>query len=109
MHYVIQNVILGMDKQVEICNRLFQWDEAKDKLNQQKHGISFTTAANVFGDVNALEFYDQLHSSDEDRYIILGVVNKVLFVVYTERNDSIRIISARVATAKERVLYYGNS
>ncbi len=58
-----------------------------------------------------LEFYDDVHSIDEDRYITIGKVENVLFVVFTERNDgdSIRLISARLATAKERRLYYGDA
>ena len=50
--------------------------------------------------------YDFEHSVDEDRYIAIGKVAEVLFVVFTERKERIRIISARLATEKERVLYY---
>ena len=89
---------------------LFEWDDQKDNLNKQKHGLSFTTAAHVFFDEDRLEFYDAAHSVDEDRFITIGKVSEVLFVVFTEREspESIRLISARVATAKERRLYYGD-
>lgn len=89
-----------------IDGRLVEWDDNKNSINKRKHGISFETAALVFGDVNSVEFYDEKHSIDEERYIILGLVNKVLFVVFTDRQDATRIISARVATAAERKIYY---
>lgn len=50
--------------------------------------------------------YDFEHSTDEDRYIVIGKVKEILFVVYTERKDMIRIISARIAEPEERRLYY---
>ena len=84
----------------------FQWDENKNLINQKKHGISFQTASRVFEDENRIEIYDDMHSFNEDRYNTIGVVNDVLFVVYTERKDNIRIISARLATREERRLYY---
>ena len=86
----------------------FEWDKEKAKLNLQKHGIQFETAAKVFLDKNRIEIFDQTHSIEEDRYITIGLAGDVLFVVYTERNPKIRLISARLATAKERKLYYGN-
>lgn len=91
-----------------INNRPMEWDDDKEKINIQKHGLSFTTAAKVFDDVNRLEYYDRKHSIDEERYIVLGLVHKVLFVVYTDRQDATRIISARKATPAERRIYYGN-
>jgi len=87
----------------------FEWDEEKNALNQKKHGISFETASLVFNDKAAVEIYDEAHSIQEDRYIIIGRVGRVLFVVFTERGDAIRLISARVATGEERRIYYGNS
>lgn len=84
----------------------FEWDEDKNLTNIKKHGISFDVAKFVFNDDNAIEIYDELHSIDEDRYIIIGIVNEVLYVVYTVRNERIRIISARVANETERRLYY---
>ncbi len=84
----------------------FEWDEDKNLSNIIKHGISFDVAKFVFNDDNAIEIYDELHSVDEDRYIIIGIVNKVLYVVYTVRNERIRLISARIANETERRLYY---
>lgn len=88
--------------------RLFEWDDEKNKSNIKKHKISFETAAYIFSDEYRLEFYDEIHSTDEDRYIVIGMVNDILCVVYTERGDATRIISARRATARERGLYYGD-
>lgn len=87
----------------------FEWDENKNRLNINKHGISFQLAAQVFLDENRLEFEDTLHSSrDEPRSIAIGRVHKILFVVYTERYENIRLISARRATKAEEELYYDN-
>ena len=84
----------------------FEWDEEKNQINQKKHKISFETAAYVFEDENYIEMYDFEHSIEEDRYIAIGCVGDVLFVVFTERKDNIRLISARLATETERRLYY---
>ncbi len=84
----------------------FEWDEDKNQLNFQKHGIDFETAILVFNDLQRIEIYDVEHSIDEDRYNTIGMVNDVLFVVYTERKDNIRLISARLATNTERSIYY---
>lgn len=86
----------------------FEWDEEKAKTNLNKHGVSFETAAKVFFDQNRIEIYDEAHShGDEDRFITIGMAGEVLFVVYIERQPNIRLISARLATARERRLYYG--
>lgn len=85
----------------------FEWDEEKEQLNIKKHGISFATAAKVFGDIDRIEIYDEVHSIDEDRYITIGWAEDVLFVVYTERSPRIRLISARIATVEERRMYDG--
>lgn len=79
----------------------FEWDEEKNIINKKKHNISFETAAHVFDDPECIEMYDFEHSTNEDRYIALGVVGDVLFVVYTERKEAIRLISARLATNAE--------
>lgn len=84
----------------------FEWDEEKNIINKKKHNISFETAAHVFDDPECIEMYDFEHSTNEDRYIALGVVGDVLFVVYTERKEAIRLISARLATNAERRIYY---
>lgn len=85
----------------------FEWDEEKERSNVKKHHIDFDTAKKVFNDVYRIEIYDVQHSTDEDRYNTIGLVSDVLFVVYTERSDNIRIISARLATDKEKEIYYG--
>ena len=83
-----------------------EWDEDKNQRNFEKHGIDFETAMLVFNDMQRIEIYDFEHSTEEDRYNTIGMVNDVLFVVYTERKDNIRLISARLATKTERSLYY---
>ena len=87
----------------------FEWDENKNIINKLKHGISFETASLIFTDDYRVEYYDIVHSIHEDRYVTIGCVNEVLFVVYTIRGINTRIISARKATEKERELYYGDS
>lgn len=84
----------------------FEWDEEKNQENIKKHGVSFETASYVFEDENYMEIYDVEHSIDEDRYIAIGYVDNVLFVVYTERKETVRLISARTATESERRLYF---
>ena len=84
----------------------FEWDESKNAINKEKHKISFETAAYVFEDPYYIEMYDFEHSTDEDRYIAIGKVGDVLFVVFTEKKDAIRLISARLATNAEKELYY---
>jgi uncharacterized protein len=85
----------------------FEWDENKALTNRAKHGVTFEEAATVFGDPLSLTISDPAHSQTEDRFIILGTSHngKLLVVVHTERDDSIRIISARRATRKERKNY----
>lgn len=89
-----------------ITERYFEWDEEKERINIRKHGISFQTAKYVFADEGCIEWYDEEHSDCEDRYKALGKVGKILLVVFTERGDSTRIISARLATAEERRRYW---
>ncbi len=91
---------------------LFEWDDEKNQINIKKHGIDFETAARVFADENRLELFDELHSDFEDRYITIGMINNVAYivmVVYTERDNAIRLISARKATNQERRMYYDYS
>ena len=90
----------------------FEWDDEKEKINIAKHGIDFTTAARVFKDENRLELYDEAHSDTEDRYITIGIIDGVAYlvmVVYTEREEAIRLISARKATKQEGRMYYDYS
>ena len=91
-----------------ILDRVFEWDDEKDKENRKKHRVDFETAAWVFADPKHIEYPDEMHSDDEMRYDVVGFVKNVLFVVCTDRGDATRIISARKATAKERGMYYGN-
>lgn len=90
----------------------FEWDSNKERINIKKHKIDFETAAHVFDDENRLEIFDELHSECEDRYITIGTINNiavVVMVVYAERTNVIRIISARKATKQEMEVYYDNS
>lgn len=78
------------------------------RKNIEKHGIDFRTAVQVFLDENRIEFFDAKHSVDEDRYITIGIVGErmiLITLVYTERSDILRVISARQATRKERRFY----
>lgn len=88
-----------------------EWDDEKADRNIKIHGISFQVAAKVFRDINRIELYDEKHSSEEDRWITIGCVDDVLYVCYTIReyngDESVRLISARIATPKERREYYG--
>lgn len=87
----------------------FTWDEQKAKINQKKHNISFDEAKTVFYDENARLIHDPNHSSEEERFLILGLSNKIrlLLVVhcYREYEDIVRIISARKASKNERKQY----
>lgn len=85
----------------------FEWDENKAASNLSKHGVSFEEAKTVFDDPLYVDFYDPDHSDEEQRYIIVGESNRgrLLIVSYTERGDSIRLISARVVTRCEREVY----
>ena len=84
----------------------FNWDPKKAILNKQKHNITFEEAVTVFFDPLPKIATDPDHSSNENRYILIGHSRKqnLLFVVhlYKEKTDSIRIISARKATKKEK-------
>ena len=85
----------------------FEWDPEKDRVNRKIHGVSFSTAKFVFNDVERWERFDSSHSKYEDRWQTIGLVDKVLFVVYTEQRETIRIISARMADEKEQRVYNG--
>ena len=91
----------------EIAGTLVEWDENKNQQNIKKHGISFQTAALVFADEERIEYLDKLHSQDEERYVVLGCVQGILYVVYTMRDEYARLISARMTTPYERKIYYG--
>ena len=82
----------------------FEWDEKKNRQNIRKHGVSFEEAQSVFLDDHAKRFYDPDHS-EEDRFLMLGLSFTLRILVvchcYRERDDVIRIISARKATREE--------
>jgi len=82
----------------------FEWDKNKASVNKRKHGVTFEEASTVFADPLAITIYDLVHSDEEDRYIILGQSQRqrLLVVAFTDRDDRIRIICARVATRGER-------
>ncbi len=90
---------------------LFTWDENKNKSNKTKHKVSFEEAKSVFLDDNALLFFDEDHSENEERYILLGMSSylHVLIVCHCiiEHGKTIRIISARKATKTEIKFYTG--
>jgi uncharacterized DUF497 family protein len=87
----------------------FEWDEKKNHSNFKKHSIWFEEAQTVWADASSIEFFDDEHSDDEDRFIRVGHSSKtrILLVIYCERDsgDTVSIISARKATPKERTLY----
>ena len=89
----------------------FEWDKDKARKNLKKHGVSFEEASTVFGDPLALTIPDLLHSEEEDRSITLGQSHRrrLVVVAATDRGDKIRIISARVATRRERKDYEESS
>lgn len=82
----------------------FEWDEEKAEINLKKHGVSFTEAETVWDDYFYVDIYDDEHSVEEDRFLIIGESseNRLLIVSYTERENRVRIISARELTPKER-------
>ena len=89
----------------------FEWDPRKAAANRRKHGVSFEEAQTTFYDEFALQFFDGDGSEDEDRFVLLGLSaeSRILVVVHCERDggDTLRIISARKATARERKHYQG--
>ena len=89
----------------------FEWDPRKDSANQRKHGVSFEEAQSVFFDENAVQFYDEHHADQEDRFIMLGlsIRSGILVVCHCERESGnvIRIVSARKATKSEGKYYGG--
>lgn len=82
----------------------YEWNLIKERLNIAKHGVDFEEAKSVFADEFALVLFDEDHSNDEERFLILGMSQKerILLVVHCYReNDTIRIISSRKATKNE--------
>ena len=89
----------------------FDWDPKKSRTNLRTHGVSFEEAQSVFYDDFAVQFFDEDHSTDDDRFIMLGISNsaRLLVVVHCvrEAGDFVRIISARKATRNEQTFYKG--
>jgi len=89
----------------------FEWDEAKSRLNRKRHGVSFEEARTAFSDENARLTGDPDHSDDEDRFLLLGFSVRVRLLVvahtYRQKDETIRIISARRADRSERNDYAG--
>jgi len=85
----------------------FEWDRRKARSSADKHGVSFEEAATAFADPLSLTLPDPLHSEGERRYVLLGETSagRLVVVVHAERQDAIRIISARRATRQERRAY----
>ena len=93
--------------EIEVGDYIVEWDDRKAAINKKKHGVSFETAAEVFLDDNRIDDFDDFHSDDEDRIKVIGKVGQILVVIYTERTDRLRIISARLAKKLEKEKYYG--
>lgn len=87
----------------------FTWDENKNRINKEKHKLSFEEAKTVFDDVEAIVFDDPDHSEEEERFLILGFTEKAKLCIvshcYRENDEIIRIISARKATKGEADFY----
>ena len=88
----------------------FIWDERKNTINRQKHGVTFEEAETVFYDENALLISDPEHSTGEDRFLLLGFSSSAKMLVvshcYRENDNIIRIISVMKADKKERQYYF---
>jgi uncharacterized protein len=85
----------------------FAWDAAKAKANQRKHGVSFGEAATAFEDPLSITVPDPDHSTGDDRFILIGRSRqeRLVVVAHVERDETIRIISARAASRRERTAY----
>ena len=88
----------------------FEWDDRKAASNFAKHGVTFEMAREVFRDAFAIEHYDDRQDYGEPRYTIIGMVEgHLLFVAFTMRGDTYRIISARGAEPHEQRQYHGDN
>ena len=89
---------------------IFEWDSQKDKINLNKHGVSFEEAKTVFYDEYAISYFDPEHSEDEDRFILLGMSFKLKTLVichcFRQEEKIVRIISARKADKDEEQVYW---
>ena len=89
---------------------LFEWDPKKARLNIKTHGVSFDEASTAFRDPLSQTIEDPLHSEYEERFVLIGrsIQGRLLVIVHTDRDERIRIISARLATKRERLRYEEN-
>ena len=102
-----RSVLIEVRAARSIMDLDFEWDDFKAAENVRNHGVSFARAALAFRDPFAVEWIDLREDYGEERIILLGMADgHVLSVVYTERAERIRIISARQATKNEQNLYY---
>lgn len=85
----------------------FEWDEAKAKSNLKKHKVRFEEGKTIFNDPFLFTFPDNVHSTNEERFINIGIsaCGHILVLTHTERKDKIRIINCRKVTARERRFY----
>lgn len=106
MCLLVYTYIVILDDSIE-----FLWDTANIDKNKLKHQVSSSESEEVFYDNNKVTIKDVIHSVQEDRFIVLGKTKKarLLFVVYTKRNNKVRIISARDTDKKETKLYEENA
>ena len=88
----------------------FEWDEAKNRKNYEKHGLRFDDVVEMFHSKGVV-LYRTYYVGNERRYSFLGLAKNfiVILTAVTERRGNIRIISARIASQKERIFYYGNT
>lgn len=91
-------------------NENFEWDSNKNAWNIQKHEIDFLDAIEVFSDERAVLRYDIAHSGDEERFLVVGMMRGIVVtaIVFTDRGDITRLISARKATREEELDYERN-
>lgn len=85
----------------------FEWDPEKASINERNHGVRFEEAATTFMDPLSITIFDPDHSDEEDRFVLMGLSDqrRLIVVVHTDRREKIRIISARLATRRERQTY----
>jgi len=90
-------------------NNKFTWDEEKNKANIKKHKVTFSEAATVFDDDNAVYFDDEAHSQEEERFVVIGFSERARMLMvchcYRDEDAIIRIISARKADKEESEFY----
>ena len=109
MHIELRKKIFGVEVvkiEYELGDLKFEWDSNKAEINLKKHKIAFEDAARVFLDDYRIDEFDEIHSDDEERIKTVGFVMNVLAVIYTERGENNRIISARRANTKEERDYF---